>query len=63
MQGFIVGRWIGPEWDKAVLQLAEWIRQDKIKAKETIVEGFEKTPEAFIGLFSGQNLGKMVVKC
>lgn len=29
---------------------------------ETVVEGFDKLPEAFIGLFEGRNVGKMLVK-
>jgi len=39
-----------------------WIREDKIKWKETIFEGIENTPKAFIGLFTGENLGKMLVR-
>jgi len=35
-----------------------WIREDKIKWKETIFEGIENTPKAFIGLFTGKTLGK-----
>ena len=39
-----------------------WINEGKIKWKETIVEGLEKAPVAFIGLFKGENFGKMLVK-
>ena len=42
--------------------MAQWISEAKIKVDETIIEGYEKMPEAFIGLFKGSNLGKMVVK-
>ena len=38
------------------------IQEGKIQVKETVVEGFEETPTAFSGLFSGTNTGKMVVK-
>jgi NADPH-dependent curcumin reductase CurA len=33
-----------------------------ITYSETILEGFDKLPEAFIGLFEGRNEGKMIVK-
>ena len=39
-----------------------WIREGKVKWKETIFEGIENTPNAFIGLFKGDNLGKMLVR-
>ena len=42
--------------------MVKWIQEGKIKTKETIVDGYEKTPDAFIGLFTGSNTGKMVVK-
>ena len=42
--------------------MAQWISEGKIKVDETIIEGYENMPEAFIGLFKGSNLGKMVVK-
>ena len=42
--------------------MANLIQEEKLKVKETVVEGFEKMPEAFIGLFNGSNTGKMVVK-
>ncbi|MDC0707183.1 NADP-dependent oxidoreductase [Stigmatella sp. ncwal1] len=39
-----------------------WLREKKVKEVETVVEGLEKAPEAFIGLLRGHNTGKMVVK-
>lgn len=41
-------------------ELAGLISEGKVTAKETIVEGFENAHEAFIGLFEGKNIGKMV---
>jgi NADPH-dependent curcumin reductase CurA len=38
------------------------VKQGKLKYKEPIVEGFENTVEAFLGLFTGENLGKQLVK-
>jgi NADPH-dependent curcumin reductase CurA len=42
--------------------MINWINEGKIKWKETIVEGLENAPNAFIGLFNGENFGKMLVK-
>ena len=61
MEGFIVSRWVN-RWNEGLTQMAQWINEGKIKTEETIVETFEKMPEAFIGLFSGNNMGKMIVK-
>jgi hypothetical protein len=42
--------------------MAGWIADNKIKWRETVVEGIENAPKAFLGLFSGSNLGKMLVQ-
>lgn len=42
--------------------MAVWIKAGKLTWEETIVEGIENTPKAFIGLFTGENLGKMLVR-
>ncbi|OLO37097.1 NADP-dependent oxidoreductase [Alkalihalophilus pseudofirmus] len=42
--------------------LAEWLKEGKIKYKETIVEGIENAPDALLGLFRGDNLGKQLVR-
>jgi NADPH:quinone reductase len=61
MQGFIVTQYMN-RFAEGVTQLAQWFMSGKLKHAESIVEGFENTPRAFIGLFSGDNLGKQVVK-
>ena len=43
-------------------QIAAWIREGKIKYRETIAVGLESAPRAFIGLFHGENLGKQLVR-
>jgi len=61
IEGFLVTRW-KDRFPEGISALATWIGEGKLKAEETVVEGFEKTPEAFIGLFTGTNIGKMIVK-
>jgi NADPH:quinone reductase len=61
MKGFIITEYAA-RFPEGVMQLAQWLAAGKLKYAETIVEGFENTPQAFIGLFSGENLGKQIVK-
>jgi NADPH-dependent curcumin reductase CurA len=61
MKGFIITAFAA-RFAEGVTQLAQWLVAGKLKYAETIVEGFENTPQAFIGLFSGDNLGKQIVK-
>lgn len=42
--------------------MSEWIAQGKIESHETVMEGLDNAVNAFLGLFSGKNFGKMVVK-
>lgn len=61
MKGFIITDYAA-RFGEGVKQLAEWLASGKLKYAENIVEGFENTPQAFIGLFTGDNLGKQIVK-
>ena len=61
MKGFIITQYAS-RFAEGVAQLVEWFTTGKLKHAETIVEGFENTPKAFIGLFTGENLGKQIVK-
>lgn len=61
MQGFIITQF-APRFMEGITQLAQWFVSGQLKHAETITEGFENTPKAFIGLFAGENLGKQIVK-
>ncbi len=61
MQGFIVSNF-KEHFSEGMEQLSQWVKEGKLKYEETIIDGFDKLPEAFIGLFSGKNKGKMIVK-
>ncbi|CAG0906881.1 unnamed protein product, partial [Darwinula stevensoni] len=61
IEGFSVLRWMD-RWNEGVQQMAEWVREGRLKYRETVTAGFEKTPEAFIGMLKGENTGKAVVK-
>merc|ERR1719266_3134220 len=61
IEGFLVGRWKA-RWVEGIRAMAAWVISGQVQVKETVVEGFEKMPDAFMGLFTGDNTGKMVVK-
>jgi len=66
IEGFIIsdnyfedGVDIRPQWRR---ELAEWIREGHINYREDVTEGFENTPETFIGMFRGENFGKRLIQ-
>jgi NADPH-dependent curcumin reductase CurA len=61
LRGFIVSN--HADMQPAFLEdMTKWVKEGKMKWRETILEGIERAPEAFIGLFKGDNFGKMLVK-
>jgi len=61
LQGFICSDSM-ELWPEALKQLADLVENGTLKYRETIVEGIENAPKAFIGLFKGENFGKQIVK-
>ena len=61
MQGFIIGNF-KEQFPEGLKQMAQWVKEGKLKFTETIERGFEKLPVALIGLFKGENTGKMIVE-
>ena len=61
MQGFIVSNYRHRVPD-FIGDMSGWLAQGKIKYREDMVEGLENAPQAFLGLFSGANFGKLVVR-
>ncbi|HDZ06066.1 hypothetical protein LCGC14_0129670 [marine sediment metagenome] len=61
MQGFIVSNY-ADKFPVAMKQLSTWLGEGKLTYKETIIEGFDNTPQAFLDMMNGKNKGKMIVK-
>jgi NADPH:quinone reductase len=61
IQGFLIGDY-KDRFQEGRQQLQQWLNEEKLKYTETIIHGFERLPEAFLGLFTGRNEGKMIVK-
>ncbi|MBY5956870.1 NADP-dependent oxidoreductase [Membranicola marinus] len=61
MKGFIVTDYQN-QIKEGVTALSGWYQQGLLKHQETVVEGFEKLPQAFLRLFTGEKLGKLVVQ-
>lgn len=61
LQGFIVSD-RADLYARAITQLAKWVAQGKLKYHETVADGIENAPAAFIGMLKGANLGKQLVK-
>jgi NADPH-dependent curcumin reductase CurA len=61
LQGFICSDTM-ELWPEALKQLGDLVENGTLKYRETVVEGIENAPKAFIGLFKGENFGKLIVK-
>ena len=60
LQGFIVSNYnhLREDFER---DMTDWVTSGKLKYKETVFDGIEQMPQAFIGLFTGVNTGKMIV--
>jgi len=61
VQGFIVSDRMNL-WPGALKDLGDWVASGQLKYRETVAQGLENAPKAFIGLLKGQNFGKQLVK-
>jgi NADPH-dependent curcumin reductase CurA len=61
VEGFLHGDF-APRHGAATEQLAEWVNDGDVRYRETVTDGLENAPGAFIGLFEGENVGKQLVK-
>ena len=61
LQGFIITNFQS-HFPEGIQHLAQWAMEGKLKFTETIVHGFDQLPTALIGLFKGDNTGKMIVQ-
>jgi NADPH-dependent curcumin reductase CurA len=61
LQGFLVFDYQS-RMDEFQREMAGWLKSGAVTSRETVVDGLEQMPDAFLGLFTGANVGKMLVK-
>ena len=61
LEGFIVSEHMDV-WPEALAELGQLVGSGKLKPRESIAQGIEAAPEAFLGLLKGKNFGKQLVK-
>jgi NADPH-dependent curcumin reductase CurA len=61
-QGFIIFDDYGSRFGEFAAAMRPWVKEGKVKFLEDVVDGLENAPNAFIGLLTGKNFGKLVVR-
>jgi NADPH-dependent curcumin reductase CurA len=61
MQGFLVTDYAA-RFDEAIPRLARWVANGDVRYRETVTDGLENAPRAFIGMLNGENHGKALVR-
>ena len=61
IEGFIVSEHM-EVWPEALTELGTLVGSGKFRPRETVAQGIESAPEAFLGLLKGKNFGKQLVK-
>jgi len=61
LKGFLVFDYF-PRIEEFYRDMGPWVADGTVKSRETVVEGLESMPDAFLGLFRGANVGKMLVR-
>jgi len=61
IKGFVVSDF-GSKAGEFGQAMGGWVKSGQVKYRETIVKGFDQIPTAFVGLFKGENIGKMVIQ-
>jgi hypothetical protein len=61
VRGFLYGDY-APRLSEFYSEVGQWVASGKIRSHDTISDGLESAPDAFLGLFSGANTGKMLVR-
>ena len=60
-EGFLVFQF-ADRFEEGLRQMARWLQEGKLKYRESVIEGIENAPRAFLGMLKGENIGKQLVK-
>jgi NADPH-dependent curcumin reductase CurA len=60
-EGFLVHQFAN-RYDAALKQLSAWLREDKLRYREEIIDGLENAPRALVSVLAGRTIGKQLVK-
>jgi hypothetical protein len=60
-EGFLVFQF-ADRFEEGIRQMAQWLKEGKLKYRENIIAGLENAPRAFIGMLTGENIGKQLVQ-
>jgi NADPH-dependent curcumin reductase CurA len=61
VRGFLYGDYVS-RLGEFYRDMGQWVTSGQVQSQETVMDGLERAPEAFLGLFSGTNTGKMLVR-
>jgi NADPH-dependent curcumin reductase CurA len=61
MEGFVIFDHMHL-WDASIAQLAQWVREGRLRYREDIRDGIDSCPDALAGLYRGENLGKRLIR-
>ena len=61
IEGFIVSDH-NDRYGAFLSEMSAWVRDGSVRYRETVVDGVENAPSAFLGLLDGANIGKMLVR-
>jgi NADPH-dependent curcumin reductase CurA len=62
IEGFLSSDWLSGSRGNFLVDMQNWLREGKVKPLECFFDGIEQWPVAFASLFSGENVGKVVVR-
>ncbi|RBO96625.1 NADP-dependent oxidoreductase [Nocardia puris] len=62
VRGFLQSEFVPTHHDAFVRDMSGWLRDGKVRYREDIVDGLDRAPEAFRGLLTGRNVGKLLVR-
>jgi hypothetical protein len=61
MEGFLISDHLD-RFPEFLGQAEQWVREGRLRFRETVIDGIENAPKAFLGLLRGESIGKLIVK-